>query len=236
MTIVELTWEQVRLRCDPAGLALADGAGLPATDAATPEIFGQERALNSLDFGLSIDAAGYNIFVVGANGTGRSTAVDRQISRAAAALPPAADYVYVHNFDNPRAPIALSLRPGAGPRLREAMDGLISQTRERLPAAFEADAYDSARDALITDLQTRHDAALAQVQAQAAPAGFALTQTATGLDIVPLDPRHAHDGRRGDWSAAGSATRSMTRCAMCAKPNARPACRSRGSTPMWLNP
>ena len=107
--IEKLTARQVRLRCDPGSLPFETTAEVrPAAG-----ILGQDRAVRALEFGLRIDAPGYNIFAVGPIGVGRSTAIARAAAVAAVARPPAADWVYVHNFADARAPLALAQRSSA---------------------------------------------------------------------------------------------------------------------------
>ena len=45
------------------------------------ELIGQQRAIEALDFGLSIRAKGYNIFVTGPTGTGRRTSVKQMLEK-----------------------------------------------------------------------------------------------------------------------------------------------------------
>jgi Cdc6-like AAA superfamily ATPase len=47
------------------------------TDELTPlaEFIGQDRAIRSLQFGLGLHKPGYNIFVTGLSGTGKTTAI-----------------------------------------------------------------------------------------------------------------------------------------------------------------
>ncbi|MFC2040864.1 hypothetical protein ACFLTY_00880 [Chloroflexota bacterium] len=67
----ELTAEQVRLRCTPK-LFNCD-----STSELVPKngIIGQDRALSALKFGLNILRPGFNIYVSGLAGTGRTTVI-----------------------------------------------------------------------------------------------------------------------------------------------------------------
>ena len=67
----ELSAEQVRCRCDPSLL------GFQSTEELTPPegIIGQDIALTALKFGLNIPKAGFNVYVSGPVGTGRTTAI-----------------------------------------------------------------------------------------------------------------------------------------------------------------
>ena len=47
-------------------------------------IIGQEKALRSLDFGLDINAKGFNIFALGETGTGKTTTIATMLKEKAA--------------------------------------------------------------------------------------------------------------------------------------------------------
>lgn len=66
--------------CDPEGLGFARSDEVDQS----VSILGQERALDAIRFGAGIDRTGYNLFVLGPPGTGKSTAV-RQVMDAKAA-------------------------------------------------------------------------------------------------------------------------------------------------------
>ena len=72
---------------------------------------GQDRAVSAIDFGLSIEADGFNVFVSGPPGTGRSTELRAQVARVARERPAPRDWCYVFNFRDPARPRALSLPP-----------------------------------------------------------------------------------------------------------------------------
>ncbi len=186
MAATYLTAERVRRQCDPQSFAFETTAELPYTD----DIFGQPRATRAIDFGVNMSAPGYNLFVVGPEGTGRTTAIQRYLERIAPKASQASDWVYVHNFAEPRRPVALRLRAGRASRLREAMEDLITQASQKLPLAFETDEYDEAADAIAEQLQQVRSEELARVQSQAVQSGFTLVRTASGLAVVP-----AADGR-----------------------------------------
>ena len=67
----ELKPKQLRVKCDIKEFECKTSAELvPLQD-----IIGQKRALRALAFGLEIQDVGFNIYVSGVPGTGRSTAV-----------------------------------------------------------------------------------------------------------------------------------------------------------------
>ena len=64
--------------CDP------DSLGFETTEEVSPleATVGQDRAVEALEFGLSIDAPEYNIYVAGYPGTGRTTTLNTFLQRA----------------------------------------------------------------------------------------------------------------------------------------------------------
>lgn len=181
MPIKILTAEEARRICDPASFSFDTTADLPYIDA----IFGQPRATRAIDFGVNMDAPGYNLFVMGPQGTGRTHVITRYLKRAAPQGTQPGDWAYVHNFDEPRKPIALKLKAGQARKLRELMDSLMTQVQQKMPLAFETDAYDEAADAIASAMQTAQNDALGAVQAACEKEGFTLSHTASGLIIAP---------------------------------------------------
>ncbi|MFA5513673.1 MAG: AAA family ATPase [Sphaerochaetaceae bacterium] len=77
-------------------------------------IIGQPRAMRALELGLAIPSRGYNIFVSGDPGTGRSTAISLATKPFLEDLSLVKDIAFIHNFTNPDEPIALSFPIGKG--------------------------------------------------------------------------------------------------------------------------
>ena len=79
-------------------------AGLPAFDINLTESAdvcyrsSHERAREAIEFGLSIDDPGYNVFVVGEDRSGRMTAIMSFLRQHCADPQPAHDWVYLNNF------------------------------------------------------------------------------------------------------------------------------------------
>ena len=99
-----------------------------------PEIVGQPRALRALEMGLSISGKGYNIFVSGDPGTGRSTAIKLVTAQYASDLSLLRDIAYIHNFLRPDSPVALAFMPGTGRKFVLAMKNFTKTLKEEIIA------------------------------------------------------------------------------------------------------
>ena len=79
--------EELRLEKDPASFTFECTDELPPLS----EFVGQDRAVRSLQFGLSLEKPGYNIFVTGLTGTGKATAILEYVQRTVEGRPQAGE-------------------------------------------------------------------------------------------------------------------------------------------------
>jgi len=173
--------ERLLARCDPDEVE-GSAAG---TDDVQTEGLGQERAIEALRFGVGMKRHGYNIFAYGAPGTGKHAFVREELERVAAALPAPPDWCYVHNFEEPHKPRALSLPAGRGCLLRADMATLIEELRSAIPAAFESEDYRTRAQALQAQFSERRESAFNELQERARTRNIALIRTPTGLALAP---------------------------------------------------
>ncbi|MCX4186793.1 Lon protease family protein [Methylophaga sp. OBS4] len=106
-----------------------------------PTIIGQERALDAINFGVNIDAEGYNLFVMGPAGVGKYTMINRFLEDHVKHLPKAKDWAYLHNFEDPQKPAAVCMPAGQGHQLRHDIEAIIAHLEEDLPQAFDDEYY-----------------------------------------------------------------------------------------------
>ncbi len=146
---------------------------------------GQSRAVEAMEFGLGIQREGYNIFALGASGTGKLSLVRQFFEQQASHEPAPDDWCYVHNFAQPYRPSALRLPPGAGARLRADMERLVSQLRTTLAAAFESEEYQTRRQIIVEELEEKQAEAFEGLQQHAHAHDFTLLRTPNGLAFAP---------------------------------------------------
>ncbi len=108
---------------------------------AQPATFGQRRAVNAIQTALDIKANGYHVFAVGENGLGKRTLITRLLTERAKHEPTPPDLVYVHNFDTPRMPIALSLPSGQGAVFAKEMHKLWHALYQKILNKFNSISY-----------------------------------------------------------------------------------------------
>lgn len=149
-------------------------------------VIGQDRAVRSMQFGLAMDAPGYNIFVSGQTGTGKTTYVNASVSQAAASGTVPEDWCYVNNFADPESPVAISLPAGMGRQFQKDLEELVRELRAALPKAFESSDYEQKKKALETSFQSHMQERLNALQKQASEVRFLFRQAGGKLMIMPL--------------------------------------------------
>ena len=174
--------KQLRRECDLRKLKFKTTAELTPLHGTV----GQERAVSALDFGLSIESEGFNVYVSGQPGSGRSTELLAQLTRIAAARPAPRDWCYVFNFREPSRPRALSLPADRGHQLSHDVEDLLASVRVEIPRAFESDEYAQRRDQVHREVQTQREHFFEALEKEARERGLAINATPMGITSVPM--------------------------------------------------
>ena len=169
--IKELPVSDLRWRIDPASLPFSDTSEIdPLTT-----ILGQNRAVESLRFGIGMRHPGYNIFVTGSAGSGRMETVKQVIQEEARnqkSVP--GDLCYIHSFKRPEAPILLRLPAGQGITLKKEMHGLIEALKKEVPQLFESQEYLNRKSEISETYEKKTTSFFMALEKKVKEAGFAL--------------------------------------------------------------
>ena len=159
---------------------------------------GQQRAVESLRFGIGMERDGYNVFVLGPPGGHRHELVE-EIARARARERKAPDdWCYVNNFSNPERPRALRLPAGRGKQFRDDMRALVEEIRVAIPAVFEEDDYRNQLKSIEADTQQDIEEQWRSIKEQAAKDNVAVMQTPSGWVLAPMDDGKVIDEKAFD--------------------------------------
>ncbi|WP_423814048.1 AAA family ATPase [Psychrobacter sp. 219-2-C] len=164
---------------------------LPTDTRTAPDLdvgFGQQRALKALQTALDIHASGYHVFAAGENGLGKRTVINRLLQRIAADAPTPDDWVYVHNFTDPRTPQALRLPAGQGQILQQQVNQLWQQAKKRLSQRFRSDQYQSKIEAIKNDTHQKESQAYDDLNTEGKQYDLALTFRAFDNKAVFVHP------------------------------------------------
>ncbi len=178
----ELDYTQLKNYCTPETFVFRTTAELDPLDG----IIGQERAVKAFDFGLAVKMKGYNIYMSGPSGTGKTTYACRSTEKLAATEPVPTDWCYVYNFQNPKKPIALYFESGTGKHFKEDMAKLVSIFKKELPKALQSEDYEKQKLALLHSYELKQEALLTELHAFAAEYNFQIKNTEAGIYFIPL--------------------------------------------------
>jgi lon-related putative ATP-dependent protease len=179
---LELHPRDLRYTCDPKTLGFQSTEELEPLD----QVIGQDRAVRSIDFGLTIRSFGYNIYAAGVPGTGKKSLIKSFVDRIARAQPAPPDTFYVHNFSEPDYPCALRAAPGVGTQFKRDMDHLIGTLKEELPKAFQGEDYEKRKARIVEDFQRERQSFIEAVQAEARKNDMVIKGTDTQVMTIPL--------------------------------------------------
>jgi lon-related putative ATP-dependent protease len=178
-----LASEALRHGCDPSTLGFETTDDLPKLE----EVIGQPRAFRALEFGTEVSGPGFNIFVMGHPGSGKTTLIQQYLQRKAEDEPVPDDWCYVNNFANPHEPKALQLPPGRAIELKQDMEDLIERGREEIAKAFESSEYRSEQGRLSDRQEEAIETELNGLRDKAEKDGFVLGRTPFGFVVVPAE-------------------------------------------------
>lgn len=173
---------------DLSNLCEADKLGFNTTAELAPleGIIGQGRAAAAMEFGLAIKRAGYNIYVSGITGTGRSSYTKSIINKLAKNEKTPDDWCYVYNFKTPDKPLAINLPAGMGCKLEKDMKKLVKSLWIKIPRAFDEENYERQRNDIIQEYQEHSSELMDDFNKYAKQKGFILKKSEQGLMTIPL--------------------------------------------------
>src|SRR5699024_2996858 len=154
---------------------------------ALTSIVGQERGRTVMNFGLNIKQEGYNLYVSGIPGTGKTSFTKSIVNDVAKQTTILHDWCYVYNFNEKNyRPNVLKLPAGKGKSLERDMESFMKELEEELPGAFSEESYQKDRNAIIQEYKEETNQKMDQLNEFAAEHNFQIKQTSSGMVTIPL--------------------------------------------------
>jgi predicted ATP-dependent protease len=166
---------------DPTRIPYADSRDIPANAGPLPF---QPRALQALRLALTIKGGEYNVFVAGEANLGRTYFVKNFLAPIVEKLQRPPDWVFLHNFEDPDRPAAVSLPAGQGRELKTGLAKAVAEVRRQIPARLAQEAHVKKHESLIRRYQTERDKLLSRMEDMAGRQGFNLEMDEQGALIL----------------------------------------------------
>ena len=147
----------------------------------------QERAVRSMELGLSVTRPNYHVYVAGPSGTGKRSLLRAMLHKLAPTRKTPQDWVYLHNFADEDAALAVGLKPGDARELKKAMDKLLERLQKEVPAAFHSPEHQLRLQHAVSQSQMQQTDAFVALSRKADKLGFLVRASKEGeLETLPV--------------------------------------------------
>lgn len=150
------------------------------------QMIGQNRAEQAMEFGLSVEQSGYNLFVVGPAGTGKMTYTLDSITKLAKQQKVPDDWCYVYNFENPDMPMVIPFPAGTGQQFQREMEILLIDIERELKSAFNSEIFEKNKRNIIEEIRTKMGKLWEKIDEFALQNQVKIERTPQGLNTIPL--------------------------------------------------
>lgn len=178
----ELEVSQLRAVCDPSVFHFKN------TSEVEPlyEVIGQKRAVQAIDFGLNITCPGYNIFVTGMPGTGKTTIVQDLVRQHAKKLKTPDDLCMVNNFSDEYQPKTVSVASGTGIHFCKKISKLIEDFKKKFPESLTGEAFQAKQTKIKDKFSEKRKDIVDRLEQKALEKNIRISKTSSGFQTEPL--------------------------------------------------
>jgi predicted ATP-dependent protease len=185
--------EQTALELDASRIVFSipeERVSMLREQSCSTSIIGQDRAISALELGLGIKADGYNVFIMGASGTGRRTVLTSLLANYKANPSDLQDMAYVYNFARPLEPRALFFPAGSGAYFKKTLKSAIESIRRQVLQLSKSEVFAAASKKISAAADQEENKLLSDFEQTMLARGFKLVQVkdddARSMDLIPL--------------------------------------------------
>ncbi|MGN1298994.1 MAG: Lon protease family protein [Candidatus Scatovivens sp.] len=179
----ELMPKDLKNICDPNQFKFETTKELVDT---TDLVYGQERGIKALNFGLEMGIKGYNLYLEGPAGVGKTMYTIRCLTNKAKKEKVPNDWCYIYNFDNPNEPIAVSLPAGQGIVFKNTMETFVKDIRRDIKKTFNNDDFEKEKKIIKQEFETKREKLLEKLNKRTMVQGFQVKSTSNGVYMMPI--------------------------------------------------
>ena len=180
--IKELSFSQLKKECDPASFKFKTTKELePFTGT-----IGQARGIKAIEFGLNIDIKGYNLYLEGPTGIGKTIYARNLLNQVAKSKPVPNDWCYLYNFNNSNEPVAVSLPAGLGSQFANDMDSFIQTIKNEINSAFNNQDFEKEKANIQKEVEEKKIRLIEKLNKDALKQGFEIKNTSSGIYFLPM--------------------------------------------------
>lgn len=178
----ELSYKDLKRICNPNVFKFEDTSELEGINTG----IGQDRGIKALEFGVNVDVKGYNIYLEGPSGVGKTMYAKNYLDKISKKKKVPSDWCYIYNFDNPNEPIAVSLTAGQGKEFKETMDLFIKDIRKDIKNTFNNDDFEKEKALIKQEFEEKRSSLLDKLNEESAKYDFQVKSAQNGIYMMPI--------------------------------------------------
>ena len=178
----ELSYNDLKDYCSTKNFEFETTEELSSVDTG----IGQERGIKALEFGLNVDVKGYNLYLEGPSGVGKTMYTKNYLNTIAKKRKTPADWCYLYNFDNPNEPIAVSLPAGHGKDFKESMDQFVKDVKADIKSTFNNEDFEKEKTLIKQEFEEKRNILLQKLNKESKKHGFEVKAAQNGIYMMPI--------------------------------------------------
>ncbi len=178
----ELSYKSLKSICNPSLFKFDTTENLEPIQGG----IGQDRGIKALEFGLNVDINGYNLYIEGPSGVGKTMYTKHFLDSISKKKKIPQDWCYVYNFDNPNEPVAIPLSAGQGKEFKEAMDKFVKDITRDIRDTFNNEDFEKEKALIKQEYDLKRSALMEQLNQTSAQYGFQVKSANNGIYMMPV--------------------------------------------------
>lgn len=150
----------------------------------------QERLEKAFELAFKINDEGYNVYVCGPRGIGRTRYTLKRIQEVSSNFPTPQDICYVNNFEDPARPKCLLLPTGLGKKLVEGIEEVLDFLKRETFKAFEGKDYEEEVTKLTKEFDSKKEKVFNALTEEAKKYNLMVLFSPQGVRLLPLFKIH----------------------------------------------
>lgn len=178
----ELNYKDLRVVCNPDVFTFDTTEELEPINTG----IGQDRGIKALEFGISVTIKGYNLYIEGPSGVGKTMYTKNYLDKISKKKKVPLDWCYIYNFEKPNEPIAVSFPAGMGKEFKNSMDTFIEEIRVDIKNTFNNEDFEKEKTLIKQQFEEKRTSLMENLNKEASKYGFFVKSAQNGIYMMPI--------------------------------------------------
>ncbi len=179
---MKLNYKDLKVVCNPNNFKFDTTEDLEPINTG----IGQDRGIKALEFGLNVDVKGYNLYLEGPSGVGKTMYTKNYLNTISKKKKVPNDWCYIYNFENPNEPIAVSLPAGGGKEFEDVMNRFINDIKVDIKTTFNNEEFEKERTLIKQEYEEKRNNLMEKLNQKSSKYGFQVKSSQAGIYMMPI--------------------------------------------------